>query len=117
MNKKAQMSFFIVTLFTIAIVIAIATAMVPLIKNLNEFTHTEGEFLLNESKLVAATIENSTYRTTITNNIDAAINEGIQNKDIIDQLNKYSWVIAVALISVTVFIFTRQQINLNSGII
>jgi len=117
MNKKAQISFMIVFIIFAIIIILMATALVPLGNDLTEFSYEQGEFLLNESLAASSGIQNTTNRNQIQTDINDAIAEGETNRDITREVIKYSWVIALALISIIIFIATRQQIQQASRVV
>lgn len=93
------------------LIVLVASVLAPMGVRFSSVMYTAGETLLLESNETIASIQNDEVRTQLLSVLDAALDSQATNIEVNADIFQYGWVIAILLVGLVSFIFTRQTIE------
>ena len=114
-NKKAQVSIYVVFIFTAIIIIVITAVLAPMGVLFNSEMYVAGEDLMLKGNETIAQIQDTDVRNAILGSINKAFLAQQNNIEINADLFRYSWIFILGLTALVVFLFTRRLIETSGG--
>ena len=102
-NKKAQVSIYVVFIFTAIIIIVITAVLAPMGVLFNAEMYVAGEDLMLKGNETIAQIQDTDVRNAILGSINKAFLAQQNNIEINADLFRYSWIFILGLTALVVF--------------
>ena len=105
-----------ITFFLVMIIIVVVAAVLaPMGVLFNSKMYAAGQDLLLRANSTISDINDTTVRTSIYASIGAAQESAQTNIDVNADIFQYSWVFAIMLGALIVFMFTRRTVEVGGG--
>ena len=114
-NKRGVIAIYLVFMGMAIMVLLVAAVLAPLGVRLNTEFYAVGEQLMLDSQDTLTQINDSVVRAQINASIQEGLDDLQTNIDINADIFQYGWVIAVVLVTLVVFLFTRRTIEVSGG--
>jgi sensor domain CHASE-containing protein len=114
-NKRGVIAIYLVFMAMAVLVILVAAVLAPMGVMLNTKFYEVGEQLMLDSQATLAEINDSVVRAQINASIQEGLDDLQTNIDINADIFQYGWVIAVILVTLVVFLFTRRTVEVGGG--
>jgi hypothetical protein len=116
MNKKAQLTIFIVFIVTAIVIIVIAAVLAPLGVLLNTKFYAEAEKMYDKAlEDHVSEIQNTTIKNQITATLNSGLAAQTNNIEVNNALFQYSWVFMVLITGLVLFLVTRRLVEFQGG--
>lgn len=116
MNSRGVVSFVLVFVVMAVVLIVLFALVIPIITDMNTMFYTAGEGILIDANTSAQGITNPEIRQQLTDSFGAAANATPQTIDILNVLYQYSWLIGAVVLALTIFISSRQFVQVGTGV-
>jgi len=115
MNKKGQVTVYIIGIIAMLFIIVLAGFFAPIGVDFNSKIYLEGEKLLLSANDSISAIENVQVRDQLLETVGSAQSATQDNIEINAAFFRYGWVIALVLVGLIIFLFTRQLSEFRGG--
>jgi len=115
MNKKAQVTMYVVWFMAAIIILLVAALGAPMGVLFNSELYAAGEQILIDANSSIQNIQNDSVRTSVTDMVTQALDAQENNIEVNANLFQYSWVFVLILSGIVVFLFTRRTVEFGQG--
>lgn len=115
LNKKANITIYIVFVLTAIITIIMGAVIVPMGTVFSVKAYEAGEKIMIIGNESTTSISDTAVREKIQANIGAGLDNSDYNVEITTNLFKYSWIIVLGLTALIMFLFTRKMVEYGAG--
>jgi uncharacterized protein (UPF0333 family) len=117
MNKKGNVSLFIMFMFIALIVITISAFFAPMGIKFNTAMYAAGEKIMEDSLDDINDIQNETVRNRVKSVIQGGLDAGENNIEVNNTLFQYGWVLVIGLTALILFLYSRQLVEVGGGLV
>jgi predicted PurR-regulated permease PerM len=117
MNKKGQLALYIVFLFTITIIIVISAIVAPLGVDMTAKFYEAGQGMMADANDTIAHIQDRSLAKNMSDVISAGVANTKNNIEVFTALYKYGWILALVVITIGLFLYTRRLVEYGGGLI
>jgi len=115
MKKKGSVSIYITFLIVAIVIILIAAVAAPLGVRFTSEMYAAGDKILLDSLPAINSINDTNISSRINNSINLARDAGEYNIEVMSDMFQYGWIIAIALVALVIFLFTRRLVEVGGG--
>lgn len=113
MNKKAQVTQYILFFAIALVIIVIASIFAPMGTLFNVQLLQAGEDILLQAQDDVAGIQDATIRAQVNETLNGAIDSAVNNIAVNNSVFQWGWVAVVLVFFITLFIITRKQVEVS----
>lgn len=115
MNKKGQVTLFIVYIIAAVMIVLIAAVFAPMGVLFNSEMYLAGEQILLDANESIQSINDASVKTAVQGSLDSAIDSGQNNIQVNANIFQYSWIFILILTALVVFLYTRRLVEYGYG--
>lgn len=115
LNNKGSIAFFIVFAFLAFITLTIFVFMLPILIDFNTRAYATAENLLVDANTTAQDIQNPTVKASFESVITSSTNSIPTQVEILGFFFQYSWIIVLVVITLALYMYTRQSVEAEGG--
>jgi len=110
-GRKGQLAIYLVVIVMMTIIVFVGAVVAPFGVRFSTEMFEEGEKLVVSSNASLQSISDADFRGAVQDVVDSANTASTQNVEVFGGLYKYSWVLALVLVGLVGFMFTRRQVE------
>lgn len=113
LNEKGSTSFFVMFVFLSIILLILFAVVIPVLQTMNIMFYENAEGILEKGKASAAQINDANVRGALESGLDAQTDSILTQIDILGVFFQYGWIIIILVITLVIFMITRQTVELQ----
>lgn len=115
MNKKGQVTQYLVFFGIALLIIVITSILAPMGTLFNTKLFTAGEGILQNAQSDVDSINDATIRDSVNESLQAALNAGETNITVNNSIFQWGWVAVLIVFFIMLFILTRRQVEVQQN--
>lgn len=114
-SLKSQVSIYLIFMIAAIFIILITAVFIPFGVLFNTRIYAASEKMILDANDTTQSIENETVRSSMQTIFAGSLGNINNNIEVNNALFRYGWIIALIIIGITLFMFTRALIEVNKG--